>query len=466
MVLADGARAEAFEGLLAAGELPNIRTHVVDRGSYRRATSVFTSTTGPAHLPLLTGCYPGTADIPGYRWFERRSYRPGLWLGQWCMRSYNGPESSLASSDLSPGASTLFELTANPLNVFGWTTRGLSPRNNLFRHHKSWLWLWSHYAHDYRTPDRWAARAMSQSLSISSEFRFIAFPGIDWNSHYISPEGPETEEAFRVVDRAVGDAAAALQRTGAYEETLILICSDHGHHPVHTHYDLPVRLERDFGMRVGYHSWPVFRRRPEAVCCVSGNGMAHTYLRAGDWKTPPDRGQIDAAHPGLRDGLLAEPAVDLLITRGEGERSFWVESRRGRARAEELPEGLAYRTEEGDPFGWEGMPERLSWEEALRLTFDTPYPDAIVQIAQLFRSTRSGDLIVSATPGYDLRERFERPEHFSSHGSLDRSHMLVPLAASAPLTEGPMRTADAFPTVLEYLGRDAPAGIDGVSRLA
>ncbi len=44
--------------------------------------------------------------------------------------------------------------------------------------------------------------------------------------------------------------------------------------------------------------------------------------------------------------------------------------------------------------------------------------------------------------------------------------MLVPFAASAPLAEGPMRTADVFATVLDWLGREAPPGIDGVSRLA
>jgi hypothetical protein len=44
--------------------------------------------------------------------------------------------------------------------------------------------------------------------------------------------------------------------------------------------------------------------------------------------------------------------------------------------------------------------------------------------------------------------------------------MLVPVAASAQLAEGPMRTADIFATVLDWLGHRAPAGIDGVGRLA
>ena len=53
ILLADGARADVFERLLAAGELPAIERHIVARGGYSRATSTFTSTTIPAHLPFL-----------------------------------------------------------------------------------------------------------------------------------------------------------------------------------------------------------------------------------------------------------------------------------------------------------------------------------------------------------------------------------------------------------------------------
>ena len=87
---------------------------------------------------------------------------------------------------------------------------------------------------------------------------------------------------------------------------------------------------------------------------------------------------------------------------------------------------------------------------------DTGYPDALVQIAQLFRTRRTGDLVISASAGYDLRERFEWPHHFSSHGGLIRDHMLIPVASSVPLAEGPVRSADVATTVLDYLGVPCP----------
>ena len=466
IVLADGARATAFEELLEAGELPNIAAHVVERGSHRRAASTFTSTTGPAHVPILTGCFAGTADVPGYRWFERGAFRPGLWPGQWCLRSYNGPEALLIDRDLSPDARTLYELTDNAVNVFGVLTRGVPEGNSLFARRKAWLWPAIHYSQRWGAAEPWAARGLVEAARMESEAGFVAFPGIDWFSHYVDPEGEGVMSCYRTIDRAVGQAAAELRRRGAYDDTLIVVCSDHGHTPVHTHYDLPVRLEEDFGIRTAYHSRAVFKRDPEAVACVSGNGMCQVYLRGGGWSgPPPSREQIDHLHPGLREGLLAEPGVDLVIT-GDGSGGSWIESRRGTAHLAERDGGLHCRPEGGDPFGWPECPGEMSWEEALELTFDTGHPDALAQIAQLFRSRRSGDLVVSAAPGWDLRERYEHPEHHSSHGALHAGHMLVPVAASAPLAEGPMRTADVFSTVLDWLGRDLPPGVDGVSRLA
>jgi arylsulfatase A-like enzyme len=46
--------------------------------------------------------------------------------------------------------------------------------------------------------------------------------------------------------------------------------------------------------------------------------------------------------------------------------------------------------------------------------------------------------------------------------------MEVPLAASVPLPDAPIRTVDLMPTMLETLGVPIPAGLDGVpfSRLA
>jgi arylsulfatase A-like enzyme len=88
-----------------------------------------------------------------------------------------------------------------------------------------------------------------------------------------------------------------------------------------------------------------------------------------------------------------------------------------------------------------------------------------VQVAQLFGSPRAGDLIVSATKGWDL-DRPSHKAHRSGHGSLHRDHMRVPFALSHPFATDAVRTVDAFPTILQLLGEELPSPIDGRSLVA
>jgi hypothetical protein len=141
-----------------------------------------------------------------------------------------------------------------------------------------------------------------------------------------------------------------------------------------------------------------------------------------------------------------------------------VRSRRGQATIELHNGDISYRVDRGDPFGYGPLPARMSRAELLARTIDSDYPDAPLQVAQLFDSPRAGDFVVSAAPGYDLRAAArERVEFRSCHGSLHREHMLVPFATNHPIVDRPPRTADAFPTILQLLGRSVPSGVDGRS---
>lgn len=451
VLLADGARADVFARMLGSGELPEIQRHLVDRGAHRTASSTFTSTTIPAHLPFLTGRFAGTANVPGYRWFDRAKQPGFLPLGPWSFRSYNGPESIYVDRDIDPEAPTLFELAPGSLNIFGAITRGLPGRANLASGKKNRLWMKAHFREDYVTADEAARKTLVDSLDRQAPFRFVVLPGIDWNSHYDDPFGEGAWEAYRRVDRTVGELARKLERLGSYDDTLIAVVSDHGHEPVKSHFDIGPEIAKRFDLKVAYHSMRAYRWRPDVVSAVSGNAMAHLYL-----KRPIE---------SLADRLVIQPAIDIVAER-QGTDMILVTSQRGRARLAETPEGITYEPLGDDPFGFAPMPRNLSSEEALELTAGTRYPDALMQLAQIFRSPRTGDAVVSAAPGYDLRDRYERPEHRSSHGALHASHMNVPVAISKPLVDGPLRTADIFSIVLEHLGIDEPAGCDGRSRLA
>ena len=127
-----------------------------------------------------------------------------------------------------------------------------------------------------------------------------------------------------------------------------------------------------------------------------------------------------------------------------------------------LHDALTYEAVRGDPLGYGPLPARMTLAQAHELTVASHYPDGLVQLAQLFRTRRCGDLVVTAAPGWDLRARFERPPHRGSHGALHREHMRTPLWSNRRLPRGALRTVDVFAAVLQRLGLPVPAGLDGV----
>jgi hypothetical protein len=120
----------------------------------------------------------------------------------------------------------------------------------------------------------------------------------------------------------------------------------------------------------------------------------------------------------------------------------------------------SYHPVTGDPLGV-GEHERLTARDAWCISQGTDYPDSLVQIAHLAGAARSGDMILSAAPGWDFRAAYEPIPHESTHGGLHRAHMLVPLLLNHPVRATPLRTVDVMPSALRVLGREVPAGLDG-----
>ena len=121
----------------------------------------------------------------------------------------------------------------------------------------------------------------------------------------------------------------------------------------------------------------------------------------------------------------------------------------------------------GDPFGYGPLPATMTRAEVLERTVDTDYPDAPLQVAQVFDSPRAGDFLVSATPRLrSARRAKERVEHRSCHGSLHREHMRVPFAINAPDRRSPRRARSTRSRRSSSCsGEETPAGIDGRSLL-
>ena len=442
------------------GSLPAL-ARLRDEGAFSTVTTVFPSVTGPAYTPFLMGRYPGPVGLPGLRWFDRRRVTAG---GLAPCRSYVGVEMRHVDRDLVGDAPTLFELAGPSIGALSVICRGLrrherigrsvgfvarAARTHFAGNVAGWLDI------DRRVGEDSARRIREQRPRVV----FIALTGIDKSSHAMGHDSAAVHEAMRIVDATAATIRADAERAGRWASMHLWISSDHGHSPVIHHDDLAT-LFRSWGHGTVSHPWTFLGGRDAAVM-VSGNAMAHVYLEL-DRHERPWWPALEHRWSLLVDRLLDRPSVDLAILPRD-ERTIEVRHRvRGIATIVIERDTISYRPKTGDPLGI-GAHESMSDDRAYDVTIHSDYPDAVVQIARLASSPRSGEIILSASRDWDFRGRYEPIRHVSSHGALHREHMLVPLLTNRPMHNAPRRTVDVMPSALAALGLEVPDGLDGTS---
>ena len=460
LILLDGARADVFDAPFARGELGHL-ARLRAEGGLHTVTTVFPSVTGPAYAPFLTGRFPGAVGLPGLRWYDRARTR--CRVPPYC-RSYLGAEMRHMDADLDGDARTLFELSPSCFTAMSMISRGARGRSQMGRN-AGLLWTlarthWRGDARAWFAIDELAARVTRRRIEGESPaVTFLALLALDKCSHASGHDSPDAHRAVIALDEFVGALRTDLERAGRWDRTDLWIASDHGHSPVSSHDDLADAI-RAAGHRVLAHPW-TFAPRAEVAVMVSGNAMAHVYLDIAQrdrpwWPALRDR------WASLADALLERESIDLLVLPHSPQRCEIRARNRGAAFIERHRNRLAYRPLSGDPLGLGELPP-LDAIEAHEATLAGAYPDALVQIASLAAAPRSGDMIVSASRGWDLRARYEPIPHVSTHGALLREHMLVPLLTNRPLGSPPRRTADVMPSALCALGLAARGALDGRS---
>ena len=184
-----------------------------------------------------------------------------------------------------------------------------------------------------------------------------------------------------------------------------------------------------------------------------------------DRPTRPFWAELAPRWDATAERLLARDSVDLILL-PHGVDACEVRARDGRGRAMVQRHGshVTYEPrDDGDPLGLGGAVHADSSDKAHDACAGSDYPDALVQILQLTASSRAGEMMLSATRGWDFRARYEPIPHVSSHGALHREHMDVPLLLNRPAAQTPRRTVDVMPSALTALGLTVPTGLDGTS---
>ncbi|MBI2343986.1 MAG: alkaline phosphatase family protein [Deltaproteobacteria bacterium] len=450
-----GAQSPIMQDLLQRGDLPHVARYLIERGGYQDAVSVFPSTTGIAALPLVTGCFPGTCNIPGMRWFDR-TVPPHRRFTLKRFRDYSAGLGSYAIDfDLSKEVETIFEYSRQAVNLLGVVNRGSG-----FRRDPAFLYppriIGGKEPEALRAMERTVFEWFAHNLRRQPDFIYYYFPTIGPLVRTFGSGHPSVREAYRRFDTYLDDVVTLLKNYGLFEHTAMVLSGDHGFSEARHAFDLDTFLEKQFPLMVHAAS-PSYRRwlEAEAINLMTGNGMSHLYLRSKrSWERRQTMAEIEATP--LIERLLETPAVDLVMGRSESG-GVVVRSRRGRATILER-EAILYETHGGDPFGYGVLPTRLTSREVLAQTIQSRYPDGPVQVVQLFRSPRAGDLVLSAADGYCFGPQTTP----LSEGRLCHETLMVPCAMSIPSChDGPLRTADLFPLVLHEAGLQPRHTIDG-----
>ena len=369
-------------------------------------------------------------------------------------------------NDLDPDSPTVYELAKSSLAALNVIGRGL-PAGNIIGRDPGFV-LRTARTHFTGRVQGWleidreiSGQLVERIRTTKPDFVFAALTGIDKTSHSEGHDAAYVEQAYQIVDDTVGQIRADAEAAGTWDSTHIWVVSDHGHSPVLYHDDIAGLIGR-LGFRTIAHPF-VFSPRGEVAVMVSGNAMAHIYLDI-QRKTRPYLSDLGDRWQPIRDALLARDSVDLMIL-PTGQGGCEIHSQKlGFAVLEWHTGTISYRPATGDPLGI-GSHHDLDDDQAYDVTLGSDYPDALVQIARLSDSQRSGEIILSAKRDWDFRAKYEPIPHTSSHGALHRDHMLVPLLTNKPPRIKPRRTVDVMPSALDALGIPLPHDLDGRSFL-
>jgi predicted AlkP superfamily pyrophosphatase or phosphodiesterase len=430
LIVIDGMTPAAFERAVAGGRAPAL-SYLAGKGEYSQATSVFPSLTPVCLSSIATGSGPGVHHIPSLVWWDRGERRIVEYGSSFPALRAAGLSQSVLDTifnmnarHLSRGAVTIYEaledagFVAGAVNItcYRGRHRYLPTLPGLHRaaHGPRRFFFYGLFESD-RTGAPFAVRsrragsvdayaaAVGRWLVTRDGFDFLAYylSGYDFASHAGGPEGDVADRALEQIDAAIG---ALFEAAGGPDEFLeryaVVLLSDHAQ----TAVEQVARLEEPFADLA------------HEVVVAASNRAGQVYLLPN--------ARIDAA--GLARRLDGFPAVDVSLRREGGE----MVARRD---------------------GADGPVEKLD------------HPDAAWRARSALENPNAGELLVSASEGWELADLGGRHHAGGgSHGSLVAGDSVVPLLTIG-LRAQPRRITEVAPAVLDHFGVPVPGPMEALA---
>ena len=419
LIVIDGLTPAMFEDAVERRKAPALAA-LAEHGEYRRATTVFPSLTPVCLSSLVTGAYPDVHGIPHLVWYHRGERRLVEYGSSFAALRRAGTRRAILDAifrmneqHLSRDAVTLYEavedagLVAAAVNIVCY--RGRTP-------HLSRIPGLTRRAHG---PQRFFYFNLFESDVTGAPFR-VGGRHLGANDRYAAAVGRwlVTRDGFDLLAYYLPDYDFASHAAGpdAAHEALVR-ADDAVRALVDAAGGIDALLERYAVVVCADHgqtkvTTPVALERAFAgvgdVVVTASNRAGMVYdLRGGRARELAE----------LLDGV---PSVELALFRADGE---LVARRDGAEGADVLEE----------------------------------YPDGPARASAALRNPNSGDVLVSAAPGYEFTDLAGRHHAGGgSHGSLDAGDSQVPMLAVG-LGPPPERLTEVAPLLLDHLGVERPA---------
>jgi hypothetical protein len=448
LVVVDSLKREMLERAVEDGKAP-VMAEIVRRGSsVRECVSVFPSVTPAASAAITTGAGVESHGVPSINWYHRGEARYVEYGSSWpatrtfgVLRTLNDIVYNMNFEHLSRALPTLFESlddagartactpflifrgrTRHELALQGWMRRLARAAN--FRHavygpaELFYGELYSSRTVDCRptlarpgTRDAYSG-CVGEHLAEYGLYDFLLFSLPD-NDHYSHRHGPDaTLTSIAWADhnlQRLADGAGGVERF--LEQNAVVLMADHSQSDV-----------RD-GIRIteAFADWRVLRpndpRPLEAELAVSPGGRCAMVYLLGEGGERHER--LERVLRRISD----VEGVELAAWSQNGEAC--VRSEAGELR---FAPGSSLRDARGRSWEVDGSLAVLESKAGAEEITTPSYPDALGRIWSALAAGGTGDILLSASPGYEFTD-WGGADHSGggSHGSLAVDDSLVPL---------------------------------------
>lgn len=477
----DGTNRSFFNQVLASGKLPAIEKMFVEEGAvFTNALANFPSTSPTIYQSYTSGLLPGFSGIPHLERFDRKNRKVIGYLTAAGYLKINDDFINMRAL-LNPDVAepnpptTIFELLdGHPTySLYSPFRRGAQ---DFFPEQIPIQALWSAYVENSGEKiDQPAFEKLFKKFIGKNPPRYtlVGLYSTDFLAHEYGTHDKWVTNALIQFDLFLREFNELLEKKGLADKTYIIISADHGMHDMNSRFMLQKAL-----YNAGIFVKPGDPKIKNYTLYAADRGISSTHVYAkhdGGWE-PVEDAEVFRTHPkkgggtvDLIDAILnLEPSM-LLIARDGKYAARIFDRKGGRSRVEcfilNFSDWCSYRIEKSysDPLEYYGNPRlkhltdglphsTLEWKHA---TADEKYPDAVIQLSQIFFDGRSGDLFVIPKPEWGFRK-----VKAATHGSIIDDDMRVPFMMRGPTvpkgTYGIMRSTDVYPLLLEWFGFDIP----------